>query len=279
MKILKPAGQQQPGTEPADPLAITYLGQVGFILQHRGVSIVIDPYLTDSGDRTPDFPRGFWARNYLPPVKGEELRHVDLVLCTHDHLDHTDPETLVGIANASPQALFAGPRKSTKTMEKSGISSSRLKTLNADGGVFSFGDAEIHPIAAAHEEYEIDAEGYHANLSFVIRWGKWTLFHAGDAVCTPQLSTELEKFQIDIAFLPINGRDEARQKLGIVGNMNESEAAALAARHRFGLVVPTHYDLCENNKGSLPEFIRELEKTDPSCPYKAFAPGEQQTFC
>ena len=261
-------------TRAGGELSITYLGQVGFILKHRGVSIVIDPYLTDSGDRTPYFERGFWRRNYPPPLKAEDLRDIDLVLCSHDHLDHTDPETLTGIAEASPRALFAGPRKSTKVIEASGIPTSRIKTLNADGSTFRFAEAMIHPVAAAHEEYELDSEGYHSYLSFLIQWGSWTLFHAGDTVCTPELSAELENYRIDVAFLPINGRDAARQKLGIVGNMNETEAAALAVRHRVGLVVPTHYDLCENNAGSLPDFIRELKNAEASCAYKAFQPGE-----
>ena len=226
-------------------MAVTYLGQVGFALQHCGLTIVIDPYLTDSGDRTPAFERGFWRRNYPAPVKGAELVGVDIVLCSHDHLDHTDPETIIDIAQSSPRAIFAGPRKSIAVIQEAGIDASRLKVLNPGGEAFQFGAATIHPIAAAHETYDVDPEGFQACLSYMICWAGWTLFHAGDTVCTPELSAELAKFdKIDVAFLPINGRDEARQKLGIVGNMSEQEAAALAVEHHFGLVVPTHYDLC-----------------------------------
>ena len=57
--------------------------------------------------------------------------------------------------------------------------------------------------------------------------------------------------------------------------MTGQEAAALAANHHFGLVVPTHYDLCENNRGSLPDFVRDLDAADPFLPFKAFRPGEQ----
>jgi len=262
--------------ETTEALAITYLGQVGFALQHRGITVVIDPYLTDSGDRTPDFPRGFWRRNYPAPVKAEELENMDLVLCSHDHLDHTDPETIIEIARSSPQAIFAGPRKSVSVMAESGIPASRLRVLNADGKPFEFGPVTIHPIAAAHETYDVDSDGFHAYLSFMICWAGWTLFHAADTVCTRELSAELAKFDnIDVAFLPINGRDAARRKLGIVGNMNAQEAISLAVTHHFGLVVPTHYDLCEANRGSLPEFVRDLEAADPYRPFKAFRPGEQ----
>jgi L-ascorbate metabolism protein UlaG (beta-lactamase superfamily) len=264
------------GREATEALAVTYLGQVGFALQHRGFTIVIDPYLTDSGDRTPYFPKGFWRRNYPAPVEGGELAHVDLVLCSHDHLDHTDPETIVEIARSSPNALFAGPRKSVAVMEKSGIAPSRLRVLNAGGTPFRLGPVTVHPIAAAHETYDVDQEGYHAYLSFVVRWAGWTLFHAADTVCTPELSAELAKFRnIDVAFLPINGRDAARRELGIVGNMNAKEAASLAVDHSFGLVVPTHYDLCEANRGSLADFVRDLDAADPYRPFKAFRPGEQ----
>jgi len=264
------------GRDSTEALAITYLGQVGFALQHRGVTIVIDPYLTDSADCTPSSPKGFWARNYPAPITGGELTHVDLVLCSHDHLDHTDPGTLVEISRSSPQALFAGPRKSVSVMKEGGIAESRLETLNADGKPFRFGPVTIHPIAAAHETCEVDPDGYHAFLSFIVCWAGWTLFHAADTLCTPELSVELAKFpRIDVAFLPINGRDAARQKLGIVGNMTSREAASLAAQHRFGLVVPTHYDLFEANRASLPDFVRDLEAADPFLAFKAFRPGEQ----
>jgi len=48
----------------AAELLVRYLGQVGFLLSFRGLTIAIDPYLTDSVDRLPGLPPGLWVRNY-----------------------------------------------------------------------------------------------------------------------------------------------------------------------------------------------------------------------
>jgi len=256
----------------ANSIAITYLGQEGFLFQHDGISVAIDPYLSYSGDLAPGSPENFWRRNYPPPVLPSEMVNVDLVLCTHDHLDHTDPETLLGIADASPRCDFAGPRSSVATMIRAGLSPDRVRTLNA-GEPFSFGGATIHPIAAAHEEYERDAGGYHRYLGYVLVWNGITIYHAGDTIPTDQLRTDVGRFEIDLGFLPINGRDAARRELGIVGNMTCEEAAEFATSQGFGMAVPMHYDLYSNNGGSLSEFVAFLEQKGQA--FKAFAPGEQ----
>jgi len=255
-------------------VAIWYLGQVGFLLQHRGLTIAIDPYLSYSVDHLEGFPKNFWVRSYPPPVEAHQLHHVDLVLCTHDHLDHTDPETLRAIAIASPACLFAGPRVSVEEMKRGGIEAHRVKCLN-DGRPFPFRDMIIEPIAAAHEDYEMDAGGFHRYLSYLLRWNGFALFHAGDTVATPQYSARLAGEIIDVAFIPINGANETRRKAGIVGNMDAMAAARFAKEQRINLVVPTHYDLYPNNGADVAEFVSALETT-PGRPtkLKIFQPGE-----
>jgi L-ascorbate metabolism protein UlaG (beta-lactamase superfamily) len=49
--------------------------------------------------------------------------------------------------------------------------------------------------------------------------------------------------------LPINGRDHMRESAGIVGNMNETEAAWLCAQAAPSYVIPMHYDAIGGNTG------------------------------
>jgi len=259
-------------------VAIWYLGQVGFLFQHRGLSIAIDPYLSHSVDRLDGFPPNFWVRNYPPPVCPDKLSCIDLVLCTHDHLDHTDPETLRAISEASPACQFAGPRLSINEIRRAGIAENRTIILN-DGQPFSFREVIIEPVAAAHEEYETDEEGYSRYLAYLLRWDGLTLFHAGDTVATPRLSERLVNEPIDIGFLPINGGDKARRKIGVVGNMDPATAAAFAVKHQFDLVVPTHYDLYANNSARITDFIEALDTASlPKVRMKAFLPGERLLY-
>jgi mannitol-1-phosphate 5-dehydrogenase len=258
-------------------IAIWYLGQSGFLLQYGGTSIAIDPYLSYSVDHLSS--DGFWKRAYRPPVLPEKLRGVDLVLCTHDHLDHTDPETLRGIARASPDCQFAGPRASINRLHHEGIAENKRTTLQ-EARAFQFRDVLIEPISAAHEKHEKDADGFDLYLGYLLHWNGLTLFHAGDTVVTPRLSARLARENIDVAFLPINGRNDERRKLNIVGNMDASEAVWFAVEHKFGLVVPVHYDLYANNGASLADFTAALEKKAvvDRPRFKAFSPGERLVY-
>lgn len=266
-----------PHDQPPAPasLEIQYLGQEGFRLSDSRTTVVIDPYLSDSVDRLAGFPAGYWKRNYVPPVRPEDLRGVDLVLCTHDHLDHTDPTTLRAMAAASDACLFAGPRISVEAMLAAGLPQERTRVLNA-GTPYAHRDVAVEPVPAAHEDYEVDAAGCHRFLGYLIRWGGRTLYHAGDTVVTPELSARLAREQIDIGFLPINGGDEARRAMGVVGNMNAADAAALAARHHFKLVVPMHHDLYPCNGEKLETFLAEWRKQPAAGrgQVRALAPGE-----
>jgi len=263
----------------SDDLTITYLGQVGFLLQKNGLAIAIDPYLSDSVDRLEGCPRDFWVRNYPPPVDPRELTGIDLVLCTHEHLDHTDPETLCAISAASPHCRFAGPAVSIAAMRNAGIEAKRLMVLD-EGTPLAFNEVVIEPLAAAHESYETDGEGHHKYLSYLIRWNGLTLFHAGDTVVTPQLRERLSHETVDVGFLPINGRSTERHEQGVVGNMNAEEAAIFSSALNFDLVIPTHYDLYPNNGAPLADFARAWESRplDRRPKLKAFLPGEKIVY-
>jgi L-ascorbate 6-phosphate lactonase len=80
-------------------------------------------------------------------------------------------------------------------------------------------------------------------------------FHAGDGLVYPGLPVALSELAPDVLLLPINGRDHMRESAGIVGNMNESEAAWLCARVNPSYVIPMHYDAIEGNTGDPGHFV------------------------
>lgn len=256
-------------------MEIQYLGQEGFRFQDGARAVVVDPYLSYSVDRLTGFPPGFWKRNYPPPVAAAALVDTELVLCTHDHLDHADPESLLGIARASPGAIFAGPRATVGLMQQIGIPAERTLVLNARRES-NWRGVTIEPVAAAHEDYEIDADGFHRFLGYLIHWADAVFYHAGDTVVAPGLVAHLEQRRVDIAFLPVNGGDDARRRLGIVGNMDVAGAADLAARCRFRTVVPMHYDLYPNNGLTNEEFESAWSRQPEAAKIELlrFTPGE-----
>lgn len=255
-------------------VSIQYIGQVGVILRKNGFNVAIDPYLSDSVDRLSGSSQGFWTRRYAPPVQAELLKDIDLVLCTHEHLDHLDPESLQAIAAASPECVFAAPRACIPLFEKIGISAERLQALKSGAAFKCQGDLTIHPIPAWHEAREVDEEGWDRYLGYMLNWDGIVIYHAGDTLINETLIKILHGYNIDLGFLPINGRDLFRNRLGIDGNMNAREAAGLAWELKMGTVVPVHFDLYLNNSEGISGFVDELFKHYPGQKYHVFQPGE-----
>ena len=163
-------------------------------------------------------------------------------------------------------------------MKRGGIAADRTIVLN-EGVAFPFRDLVVEPVAAAHEDYETDAEGFHRYLGYILRWDGLTFFHAGDTVATPRLSARIAREKIDVAFLPINGGNEERRKANIVGNMDARAAARFAKEQRINFVVPTHYDLYDNNGADVADFLAALDATQGSeVEPKIFQPGEKLIY-
>ena len=83
----------------------------------------------------------------------------------------------------------------------------------------------------------------------------------------------LRPFNLDIAFLPINGNDPAR---GVAGNLNTKEAAQLGHQCVVQLIIPHHYHMFEFNTADPYDFVREAEILHQ--PYQILKLGEHFIF-
>lgn len=260
--------------ETVQTAAIQYIGQVGVIIRRNGLTVAIDPYLTDSVDRLVAEPANFWKRNYPPPVSASSLTDIDLVLITHEHLDHMDPESLLPIAEASPRCRIAAPRTCIPMLLEAGIEEHRLVPLKHGAPMLCEAGLIIRPIPAWHEAREVDHEGWDRYLGYMLEWDGLTFYHSGDTIVTEHLITILNTFDIDVGILPINGRDLFRDRFGVIGNMNAREAAALAWELKMDMVVPVHFDMYPNNSEGISGFVEELYQKYRGLKYHIFQPGE-----
>ena len=112
----------------------------------------------------------------------------------------------------------------------------------------------------------------------MIEWNGVTLYHAGDTVIYDGLIETLDGWKIDVAFVPINGRDFFCTREGIVGNTDYREAAHLAEKLDFGLVVPTHFDLFAFNAVDPGYFASYLHRLNHERSHKFLNPGELLYF-
>lgn len=110
------------------------------------------------------------------------------------------------------------------------------------------GGLEVHVLPAVHGVTMEDAYGDGSAVGGRPRFVGYVLgaerriYHAGDTIVTEAVTTALQPLGVDVALLPINGRDAAREARGIVGNMNAAEAVELALAVGATRLVPYHWD-------------------------------------
>ena len=234
-------------TLPPRTVGIAWLGQAGFAVRHADLSLLIDPYLSDhlaQKYRGTRFPH---VRMMPPPIEAEALRDIDVVLCTHRHSDHMDPGLLPVIARDNPRCRFVVPRAEREAAAAIGLPSQQTITMDA-GDIASLAtDCDVSAIPSAHEVLKTNERGEHHFLGFILRLGEFTLYHSGDCVPYEGLAERLREAQIDVALLPVNGRDPVRLSHGVLGNMTLEEAADLCLSAGIPWLVPHHFGMFEFN--------------------------------
>jgi L-ascorbate metabolism protein UlaG (beta-lactamase superfamily) len=237
-------------------VCVWWLGQSGFLIKSRRGLLAIDLYLSESLTRKYEATDRPHVRMTRAPLRGGDLRGVDLVLASHRHSDHLDPGTLPDLLAASPRAVLALPAALLEPARGLGLPADRLVGLDAEATVERAG-FRVRAVPSAHEGLDVDAAGRHLYLGFVIEAGGLRLYHSGDGLAYDGLVDRLGPGPFDALFLPINGRDPAR---GVPGNMSAAEAVDLASRVRPRFVVPHHYDMFTFNTVPVAGFAAEARR-------------------
>jgi L-ascorbate 6-phosphate lactonase len=237
---------------PAGTVALWWLGQASFVLKAAGIIVYIDPYLKESSHRLS--PPAF------PP---EAVTNADVVLLTHDHTDHVDPAALPGIAKASPAARFIAPRPIANRVADLIGGKERLITAVADEPLsveVRGAKLGLQPVPAKHEEFDLTPEGY-PYLGYTLALGGVTVYHSGDTIPYEGQIERVKAHGVDLALLPINGRDVYRTRAGTIGNMDYREAAEFAVAIGAKVVIPMHYAMFRGNTvppGHLISYLSEF---------------------
>jgi L-ascorbate metabolism protein UlaG (beta-lactamase superfamily) len=257
---------------PESGVSLWWLGQAGFLLRSADATVLIDPYLSDSlaaKYKGGEFPH---LRMMPAPVRPEALRDITHVFCTHGHTDHLDPGTLPEIAAANPGALFVVPRAVRLLALERGIPEDRLQVINAGEGP---GLLAGHAVPSAHEEIQTDSDGNHLYLGYVFTAGGITFYHSGDTIPYAGLAGLLKPLGVDVALLPINGRDEYRRARGVPGNLTVGEAYSLAEEMGADYLLCHHwgmFDFNTVNPEAAREELKKLARDEQSPGVRAFLP-------
>jgi len=202
-------------------MRVTWLGQAGLMFETCGKTILVDPYLSDSVEKIEPHNKR------RVPVKQELLQiKPDVILLTHNHLDHTDPDTLKHYLGADSEVLVLASCNAWQTVRKFGGLKNNYTMFNRKTR-WTQEDIVFEAVYAEHSDD-------HA-IGILLRCEGKTFYITGDTLYNERVFADLPQ-GIDYVFLPVNGR----------GNNMNMEDGADFCRRLGAKAVPLHCGLFDD---------------------------------
>jgi len=195
----------------------TWFKQSAYLYRGDGLTLYIDPW----GVTTPD--------------------PADVIVITHAHFDHFEPEDIEKIRK--PDTKFFAPRDVAKELSGDVTAVREGDTFEANGIQGTVVPA--YNIVEARLDSHPKANGW---VGYVLKVADATYYHAGDTDHLPELSA----IRASVAFLPVSGDPYT---------MSPAEAGALARDIGPELAVPMHYGFVEQagTESNAERFAKEAE--------------------
>ena len=224
-------------------MKITWLGQAGLLWEVRQKTILIDPYLSDN-------VRHFEPLNFRRQPIDERFLHIspDVILITHNHLDHLDKETLKYYLHPEASPLVLSPNGCYQELRKTFPCKANYVLFNP-GTRWRMPECSFYAVTAEHSDpfaigVILSAEGKNYYVT-------------GDTLYSERVFRSLPDLPLEAVFLPING---------VGNNMNACDACDFASRVRAKYAVPIHFGMFDNLSPEtfgapnrvIPEIYREI---------------------
>ena len=200
---------------------IIWLGQAGFALEHKGKTCLIDPYLSDACAK---LNPNSWRRT---PIDAHWLTvKPDAIVLTHDHIDHTDMETLSSFLPGQGGTLVLAAANAWTRVRALGGGNNYVRMT--PGARWSWEGLVFSAVSADHS----DADA----IGIIVDDGTRKYYFTGDTLYNETIFPQLPD-DLYAVFLPING---------VGNNMNPTDAAAFAARTGATYSVPVHFGMFDS---------------------------------
>lgn len=196
-------------------MKITWLGQAGFLFQNENLTIMIDPYLSDSVEKVN-------PKNYRRVAVDTRFFDIapDIMIFTHNHLDHYDPETASHFLGEHTESVVLSPNSVWNEIRKFGGSNNYV-LFNRHT---EWTEKGVRLIAVKAEHSDISAIGV------IIDDGNKKYYITGDTLYNTEIFEDMPD-NIYVLFLPING---------VGNNMNMVDAKRFCERINPQFVIPMH---------------------------------------
>ena len=192
-----------------------WIGQAGLLFEKDGFKIMIDPYLSNSVEKIN-------PKNHRRVMVDKSFFNLkpDVMIFTHNHLDHYDPETVKRFITEDSNILVLAPKSVWDDVRKFGgnnnyVLFNRHTTWTENGIKFTAVKAEHSDITP---------------IGVIIDDGEKKYYITGDTLYNEEIFEDIPK-DIYALFLPINGAGN---------NMNMVDAARFSRKINPQKTVPIH---------------------------------------
>ena len=196
-------------------MKIIWLGQAGLLFEHNGYKVMIDPYLSDSVVKVN-------PRNYRRVPVDESIFEIkpDMMIFTHNHLDHYDPETAPRFITDKTSITVLAPTSVWNEVRKLGGINNYVEfdrhTEWSEGGLHITAVKAVHSDAYA--------------IGVIIDDGERKYYVTGDTLYNREIFEDIPD-DIYAVFLPVNG---------VGNNMNMTDAKRFCEMVKPTVAVPMH---------------------------------------
>ncbi len=226
-------------------MKVIWLGQAGLLFDLDGVKVMIDPYLSNSVEKIE-------PKNYRRQPIDESCFDVkpDILILTHNHLDHTDPETLEKLFSKHNGICVLASGNAWQTVRKFGGDNNYV--MFNRGTVWTEKSIKFEAVHAEHSDDRA--------IGVIISYGGSNYYITGDTLYNKKVINDIN-LPIDAVFLPINGAGN---------NMNMTDAARFAEIIKAKVAVPVHFGMFDNLNSEdfnfknkvIPEIYKEISVGD-----------------
>lgn len=219
-----------------------WLGQAGLLFEFDGVKVTVDPYLSNSVQKVQ-------PKNCRRQPIDESFFDIkpNILILTHNHLDHTDPETLERLFSKHGGICVLASGNAWQTARKFGGDNNYV--MFNRGTVWTEKGIKFEAVYAEHSDDKA--------IGVIISYGCRNYYITGDTLYNKRVINDIN-IPVDVVFLPING---------VGNNMNMTDAARFAEEIKAKTAVPIHFGMFDSlNAGNfgfknrvIPEIYKEIK--------------------
>lgn len=202
-------------------MKITYLGQAGLLFETNGIIIMIDPYFSNSVAKIN-------SKNQRKIAINENFLKIkpNVMIFTHNHLDHYDPDTVKHYINESSNITVLAPESVWQNVRKFGGNNNYV-LFNRHTSWSQYG-IRFTAVKAEHSDI--------SPIGVIIDDGTKKYYITGDTLYNEEIFEDIPS-DIYALFLPING---------VGNNMNMTDASRFAKRINAEYNIPIHIGMFDN---------------------------------